>query len=91
METLTVTTAQTPKMICNTVKLVPIRRHLSPRIIRPIPLLRRPSLIDVWREEWRHVVGQVEILHGEINHRLELVGERAFEREPFEVDEKHRW
>lgn len=82
------TTAQTSKVICNSIQIINKRRDLRPRIIRPsrIPIQRRRAKPRI--EAW-HVTRQIESLEREINECFDLVGKWAFEGEPFKVDEEN--
>ena len=85
-------TAQRPKMVRHRIQIIPIRRHLAPRVLQR-DRLRAPlpqSPFHAARRQRRgHVVRQIQPPQREIHKRLELVREVSFCREALEVDEEH--
>lgn len=79
-------TAQTPKMVRNSIQIVFIRRSLLSRIIICI-LYRRLSTINAGRQRRGHVVRQLEAFQREIDVLVDLVGERTLEGEALELYE----
>jgi hypothetical protein len=76
-------------MVRHRVQVVAVRGYLRSGIIGRVRL--RACAIDAGWERRGHIVCQVQALQREINVLLDLVRERALEREAFQVDEQHGW
>lgn len=80
-------TAQTAEVVRHRVQVVAVRGYLRTGIIGRVRL--RARAVDAGWEGRRHVVGQVQALDREVDVLLDLVRERALEREALQVDEQH--
>ena len=76
-------------MIRDCVQVVAVRGYLQTGVIWGIRL--RAGAIDARRERRGHVVGQVQASEREVDVLLDLVRERALEREALQVDEQYGW
>lgn len=88
---LTMSTAQTTKMIRYPIQLVLVLWQLRPRVRLGRIVLQRAQLLTVSsrRKGGRHIVRKVQVLERELDEGLEFVGEGTFKGESFEVDDQH--
>jgi hypothetical protein len=84
-KTRTVSATQAAEMVRHGVEVIPVRRYLQAGVIGWVDL--RARAVDAWWERRGHVVRQVEAFEREVDMLFDLVCERAFEREAFQVDE----
>ena len=77
--------AQRAKVVRDAIEIVPVWRHLCPRVVhgRRLPTNTRGQ----WR---RHVVRQIKRLEREVYKGLDLLREVALDREPLEMDQQNR-
>lgn len=80
-------TAQTAKVVRHRVQVVAVRGYLRTGIVGRVRL--RARAVDAGWEGRGHIVGQVQALDREVDVLLDLVRERALEREALQVDEQH--
>lgn len=74
-------------MVRHCVQVVAVRGYLRTGIVERVRL--RARAVDAGWEGRGHVVGQVQALDREVDVLLNLVRERALEREALQVDEQH--
>ena len=75
-------------MVCHTVKVISVRRHLRSRIVE---VNRRHWLaFRAWWQWWRHVVRHIQPTQWKVNLRFELISEVALRLEALQMNEQYR-
>jgi hypothetical protein len=85
------TAAETPKVIGHGIEIIPVGGQLRPWVFGRYRVWAiQYAFVDTRRERGRHIVSQVQCLHGKIDKGINLIRPPAFERKSLQVDDENR-